>query len=55
MTPPGAVFVTSAFASLLALDDPDSYVCEYVGQVPMAKNYDTVPMHHLRRSRPSLA
>ncbi|MGI9051976.1 MAG: TRAFs-binding domain-containing protein [Ilumatobacteraceae bacterium] len=54
VTPPGAVFVTSAFASLLALDDPDSYVCEYVGQVPMAKNYDTVPMHHLRRSRPSL-
>lgn len=49
VAPPGAVYVTEAFASLLALDRPDDFVCEYVGRVPSAKSFGTMPMHLLRR------
>ena len=49
VAPPGAVYVTEAFASLLAIDRPDDFVCEYVGRVPSAKSFGTMPMHLLRR------
>ena len=49
VAPPGAVFVTEAFAALLALERPDGFVCEYVGRVPTAKSFGPMPMHLLRR------
>jgi len=49
VAPPGAVYVTEAFAALLALDRPDEFVCEYVGRVPTAKSFGTIPMYLLRR------
>lgn len=52
VAPPGAVFVTDAFAALLALEQHDAFVCEYVGRVPTAKNFGPLPMHLLRRRHP---
>lgn len=49
VAPPGAVFVTEAFAALLALERPAGFVCEYVGRVPTAKSFGPMPMHLLRR------
>jgi class 3 adenylate cyclase len=46
VTPPGEVFVTEQFAARLALE-PRGYACDYVGQVPAAKNYGTLRMYHL--------
>jgi class 3 adenylate cyclase len=49
IAPPGGVYVTEAFAALLALDGGHEYACEYVGQVPTAKSFGTMRMHLLRR------
>ena len=49
VAPPGAVFATDGFAALLALDAPDGYVCEYVGRLPTAKGFGSLPMHLVRR------
>jgi class 3 adenylate cyclase len=50
VAPPGAVYVTEAFAALLALET-GNFTCEYVGQVPTAKSFGTMPMYLLRRTR----
>lgn len=47
ITPPGAVYVTEAFAAVLAMDAPHEFDCFYVGQVPLAKAYGTFPMYRL--------
>ena len=47
-TPVGEVYVTSAFAALLALDPGSGIRCEYVGQVTTAKEFETIPMYRLR-------
>ncbi len=40
VTPPGEVYVSEAFAGLLEFDDhQDRFLCEFVGTVPMAKEY----------------
>ena len=49
MTPPGAVYVTEPFAAALVLAGRDDLTCDYVGHVPMAKNYGRLRMHRLRR------
>jgi class 3 adenylate cyclase len=46
VTPPGEVFVTEQFAARLALE-PKGYACDYVGEVPAAKDYGTLRMYHL--------
>jgi len=46
VTPPGEVYVTEQFAARLALA-PDGFACDYVGQVPAAKNFGTLRMYHL--------
>jgi adenylate cyclase len=51
VAPPGAVFVTDGLAALLALEQHDQFVCEYVGRVPSAKSFGPLPMHLLRRQR----
>jgi class 3 adenylate cyclase len=49
ITPEGAVYVTEAFAAAIATDPSRGFVCEYVGQVPTAKEYGTMRMYSLRR------
>lgn len=51
VTPEGAVYVTEAFAAVLAASGLTQFVCEYVGQVPAAKHYGTMRMYSLRLSR----
>lgn len=47
-TPEGEVYVTDAFAALLALDPALMVRCEYVGRVTTAKDFETIPMYRLR-------
>jgi class 3 adenylate cyclase len=47
-TPVGEVYVTSAFAALLALEPASGIRCDYVGQVTTAKDFETIPMYRLR-------
>jgi Adenylate and Guanylate cyclase catalytic domain len=48
-TPEGEVYVTNSFAALLALDDDETMSCQYVGHIPMAKDYGVFPMYVLKR------
>lgn len=48
ITPEGEVYVTEAFAAVLALEDR-GFACDYVGDVPTAKGYGSLRMHLLRR------
>jgi class 3 adenylate cyclase len=51
VTPPGAVFVTEPFAAILALEEPESFRCNYVGRIELAKGYGTFPMYRLAARR----
>ncbi len=48
-TPEGEVYVTDAFAALVALEPNSPFVTEYVGRVTTAKDFETIPMYRLRR------
>lgn len=48
-TPPGEVYVTTSFAALLRLEPDSGVTSEYVGHLTTAKNFETTPMHLLRR------
>ncbi|HEY3833158.1 MAG TPA: adenylate/guanylate cyclase domain-containing protein [Acidimicrobiia bacterium] len=48
-TPEGEVYVTDAFAALLALEADPPFTTEYVGRVTTAKDFETIPMYRLRR------
>jgi class 3 adenylate cyclase len=50
-TPEGEVYVTDAFAALLALERSAPFVTEYVGRVTTAKDFETIPMYRLQRKR----
>ncbi|MFT5135200.1 MAG: class 3 adenylate cyclase [Arenicella sp.] len=50
ITPPGEVYVTESFAAQLALIDSHQYEAEYVGYMPMAKNYGDLRMYLLKES-----
>lgn len=48
VTPPGQVYASEAFAALLALDDSRrEFTCEYVGIVPLAKDYGRLRTYRL--------
>jgi adenylate cyclase len=47
---PGEVYVTESFAAQLALIDSHKYEVEYVGYMPMAKNYGDLRMYLLKES-----
>jgi Adenylate and Guanylate cyclase catalytic domain len=49
VTPPGAVYVTEPFAAALVLDGRRDLACDYVGHMPMAKDYGRLRMYRLRR------
>jgi adenylate cyclase len=48
-TPEGEVYVTDAFAALLALEPESAFAAEYMGRVTTAKDFETIPMYRLRR------
>ncbi len=50
ITPPGEVYVTEHFAARLALDPAAEFQCEYVGEIPMAKDYGDLKMYLLREA-----
>ncbi|MDH3681599.1 MAG: hypothetical protein OEV40_16810 [Acidimicrobiia bacterium] len=52
-TPVGQVYVTHAFASLLALEPLAPAVPEYVGTITTAKDFETVPMYVLSPRHPT--
>jgi tetratricopeptide (TPR) repeat protein len=49
VTPPGAVYVTEAFASALELSGVADVGCDYVGHLPAAKDFGRLRMYRLRR------
>ncbi len=49
VTPPGAVYVTEPFAADLELSGSGELRCDYVGQMPTAKDYGRLRMYRLRR------
>ena len=49
VTPPGAVYVTEAFAAALELEGDDDVRCDYVGHLPAAKDYGRLRMYRMRR------
>jgi tetratricopeptide (TPR) repeat protein len=49
VTPPGAIYVTSAFAAALLLSGHDELACDYVGHMPAAKDWGRLRMYRLRR------
>lgn len=50
LTPPGEVYTTSAFAAMIALRPDCAVVPEYVGTLPSAKGFETIPMYVLKDS-----
>ena len=55
ITPPGQVYASQAFAALAAAEDVPGLLCEYVGQLPLAKGFGTFPMYLLRVLDPTEA
>ena len=49
ITPPGQVYASQGFAALAAAQRTQTFVCDYVGQVPQAKGYGTFPTYHVHR------
>ena len=48
ITPPGKIYVSQAFAALAAALDLKDCPCEYVGEMPLAKNFGRFPMYVLQ-------
>lgn len=49
VTPTGEVYVTEAFAAMLAVQAEQPFACQYVGQVQLAKGYGALAMYKLDR------
>jgi tetratricopeptide (TPR) repeat protein len=49
VTPPGAIYVTNAFAAALLLGGHEELACDYVGHMPAAKDWGRLRMYRLRR------
>lgn len=52
VTPPGSVYVTEPFAAVLEMEADNRFVCNYVGQTPLAKGYGVSPLYRLSRKPP---
>lgn len=50
ITPPGQVYASQSFVAMALAIGTRKFVCEYVGQIPLAKGYGVFPMYHVRRS-----
>lgn len=47
-TPAGEVYAGREFAALATADGIDSFACDYVGRMALAKDFGTYPIYHLR-------
>jgi class 3 adenylate cyclase/tetratricopeptide (TPR) repeat protein len=52
ITPPGKVYASQAFAAIAASEGLKHFTCDYVGQMPWAKEYGTFPTYHVHRRLP---
>lgn len=48
ITPAGHVYASESFAAIAVARGASSFICDYVGQIPLAKAYGTLPMYHVR-------
>lgn len=48
ITPPGKIYVSQAVAALVTALHLEDCACEYVGQMPLAKNFGVFPMYVLQ-------
>ena len=55
ITPPGQVYASQEYAAIASAQCIDGFVSEYVGEVPLAKDYGTFPTYHIRARRPDEA
>jgi class 3 adenylate cyclase len=53
ITPPGQVYASAGFAALARADGVRDFRCEYIGRIPLAKGYATLPMYVCRRRKAS--
>ena len=51
ITPPGQVYASAGFAAVASADGVREFRCEYVGRIPLAKTYGTLPMYACRRRK----
>ena len=49
-TPEGEIYTTHAFAALAMLSSASHFECQYVGNLPTAKDFGHMPLYALRRS-----
>jgi class 3 adenylate cyclase len=49
VTTPGSVFISEQTACLLALTNNDSFTCDYLGPIDLAKKYGSGVLYRLRR------
>ena len=54
VTPPGYVYCSESHASLVALENNGAYHCEFVGNMPYAKNYGVFPTDSLTSRKVAL-
>lgn len=52
VTPPGEVYASGAFAALARSGGVEDFRCGYVGKIPLAKGYGTLPVYVVHRSTP---
>jgi len=50
VTPPGEVYASGAFAALARSEGVDDFSCGYVGRMPLAKGYGTIPVYVVHRA-----
>lgn len=48
VTPPGQVYVTEGLAAQLAIEAPDTFACEYVGEIQLAKRFGNYRVYAMR-------
>lgn len=48
VTPPGQVYVTEALAARLAVEAPERFVCDYVGEIQLAKRFGDYRVYAMR-------
>jgi hypothetical protein len=53
VTPAGCVYLTEPFAAALVLAGRDDLACDYVGHMPVAKDFGSLRMYRLRRTAPT--
>lgn len=51
VTPPGGIYGTEALAAQLAVEAPDHYACEYVGELELAKRFGAYRLYALQPLR----